>query len=77
MSVKSVKNITGMYTKDANFYTVFCDGIIYTIARGTGEWGSRKIGDSISGLTLTKDEYKRLESQCDEFGSFQLDLDDE
>lgn len=69
----SVKTINGKYMKDSNFYTVFCDGVIYTIARGTGDLGSRKIGDSISGLTLTEDEYKRLESQCEEFGSFQLD----
>lgn len=58
--------IFGKYDKDSNFITVYVNNYIYTIAKKTGHWSYKKIGDICgNGVILTKEEFKRLESQAE------------
>ena len=66
--------ITGKYTVDQNFITVFSDNKIYTIARNSGDWGSLAVGDyAHSGGKLTQEIYDKWLSECEKEGSFTLD----
>ena len=65
--------VHGCYTKDENFTTVFSGGVMYTIARNTGDWGSVKVGGRVaSGQVFTKADYNRLKEDCDQVGTFEL-----
>lgn len=66
--------IQGHYKKDDNFITVFCDGVMYTIARNTGDWGALKVGKrAATGQLFAKEEYDRMVAECDQFGAFELE----
>lgn len=45
--------ITGKYYTDANFINVCTDNTLYTIARNTGDWGCRKVGDKPDSVCST------------------------
>ena len=65
--------IKGRYEKDDNFTTVYSNNTVYTIARGTGDWGSVKVGETAYvGGVLTKERYNELEAQCVKEGTFEL-----
>lgn len=65
--------ITGVYKKDANFTTVYTEDTIYTIARNTGEWSYRKIGDWLAcGGKLTPEIFQEWKAECTETGTFEL-----
>lgn len=71
--------IVGKFKEDNNFITVFerSTGTIFTIARATGDWGSRKIGDTaFVGGTITQEAFDRLEAECEEFGEFEIECDE-
>lgn len=64
--------IEGRYTKDGNFTTIFSKGCIYTIAKD-GSWNYVKIGQRTAmGWILKPIDYKILESECDNYGTFEL-----
>lgn len=66
--------VTGCYTKDSNFITVYSSDTMYTIARGTGEWGSVRVGGTfVNGRPFTKADYERFRGECDNVGTFVLD----
>ena len=71
---KNEKN-KGFFVKDENFITVYGDdNCIYTIARGTGDWGFRRVGDhTVVGHLITQEDFDRLKSSCEEVGEFSLD----
>ena len=65
--------ITGRYTKDENFTTVYTDNKIYTIARNTGEWGYLKVGErSYMGQILDQATYDRWAAEAEKVGTFEL-----
>lgn len=67
--------ITGKYERDDNFTTIYSNNTVYTIARGTGDWGSLKVGKSACvGGVLAQERYNELESQCVKEGTFELKL---
>lgn len=66
--------VTGCYTKDSNFITVYSGDVMYTIARNTGEWGNVRVGGTFAnGRTFTKADYERLKEECDNVGTFTLE----
>jgi hypothetical protein len=66
--------VRGCYSKDENFITLFSSDVMYTIARGTGEWRSVKVGGTFAnGRTFTKADYERFKEECDQVGTFVLD----
>lgn len=65
--------IKGFYSQDNNFTTVFSNNTVYTIARNTGDWGCRKVGEWLAcGDKLTQATYDRWLSECSEVGTFEL-----
>ena len=50
--------ITGKYYTDANFINVCTDNTLYTIARNTGDWGCRKVGDKTGFGVFDSKAYK-------------------
>lgn len=66
--------IEGRYKKDDNFTTVFSGDTMYVIARNTGEWGCRRVGDTLAcGGALTSDLFAKLEGECTEVGEFRFE----
>lgn len=66
--------ITGKYEKDDSFTYVYSENKIYTIARGTGEWGFVEVGKRTAmGQVLDQGTYDKWESECTESGTFELD----
>lgn len=65
--------IYGKYETDENFITVYSDNAIYTIARNTGNWNCRAVGEKTAmGQILTQEAYDKWMSECTEEGSFEL-----
>ena len=65
--------ITGYYTKGQNFIDIYTCDSIYTIARNTGDYSHRKVGDFLAnGFLLTKEVLDELKSQCTKYGTFDL-----
>lgn len=70
----SVMTIKGRYERDDNFTTVYADNRIYTIARGTGDWGSIGAGETTAmGQILTQPAYNAGEEECSQVGTFELE----
>jgi len=66
--------VTGCYTKDSNFITVYSGDVMYTIARGTGEWRSVRVGGTFAnGRPFTKADYERFKEECDNVSTFTLE----
>lgn len=65
--------ITGKYEQDQNFTTVYTEDTLYTIARNTGSWSFRKVGEKLafSGI-LTPELFKEWKSECTKEGTFEL-----
>ena len=64
--------ISGKYTTDSNFTTVYCDNTIYTIARNTGNWSCVAVGQNVMGHVLTQEVYDKWASECEKEGTFTL-----
>lgn len=65
--------IKGKYKSDDNFTTICSCNTVYTIAKTTGEWASRKVGESSNmGCVLTQEEYNRITNECDKVGIINL-----
>ena len=65
--------ITGKYTRDENFTTVYTDNTVYTIARNTGEWAAVAVGERTAmGQILDQDTYDEWVSECAKEGTFEL-----
>ena len=65
--------ITGLYTKNANFTTIYTEDTLYTIARNTGEWSYVKVNDRLpDGHILTPELFQEWKSECIETGTFNL-----
>lgn len=65
--------ITGKYTVDQNFITVFSDNKVYTIARNSGDWGCLAVNNNAYiGGKLTQETYDKWEAECDREGTFTL-----
>ncbi len=70
--------ITGKYTQDDDFVSIFSDDTMYTIDKGTLELETYCIGDTLpSGDTLTQDLFDARKSQCTNEGDFVLQDDDD
>lgn len=70
--------ITGKYTQDDDFVTIFSDDTMYTIDKGTLDIDTYHIGDTLpSGNTLTQDLFDDRKSQCTDEGDFVLQDDDD
>ena len=68
-----MKKITGSFKKDSNFTTIYCNNVIYTIARNTGDWSCIKVGErTATGHILTQEIYDKWVSECTEVGTFEL-----
>lgn len=66
--------IKGKHYTDENFINVYCDGRLYTIARGNGAWGYRGIGESCgSGFVFTQEAYDEGLALCTNEGTFELE----
>lgn len=71
--IKERKELTGKYTKDQNFITVFPDSepnTMYTIARNTGDWNFIKVGQSCAYGEITQSQFDKWKSECPESGTF-------
>lgn len=65
--------ITGKFEKDDSFTTIYCNNVIYTIARHTGDWGSVAVGQmTATGHILTQEIYDKWASECEREGTFEL-----
>lgn len=65
--------VTGKFTRDDNFTTIYTVDTMYTVARSTGDWSSVKIGDCMAnGYTLTPDLFQQWKSECTKEGTFNL-----
>ena len=65
--------IQGRYTKNENFIMVYTEDTLYTIARNTGEWGSRKIGElTATGHLLDRETFEKLKAECSKEGTFEI-----
>lgn len=64
--------ITGKYYTDGNFVNVCTDNTLYTIARNTGDWGCRKVGDKTGFGIFDSEAYKAELEQCTKTGTFEL-----
>lgn len=65
--------IYGRYKTDENFTTVYSNNTVYTIARGTGDWGSISVGERTAmGQILTQEVYDKWASECTKEGTFEL-----
>jgi hypothetical protein len=65
--------ITGKYSKDQNFTTIYSNNVMYTIARNTGDWRSRAVGDDTGYGILTQELYDKWESECKNSATFELE----
>ena len=65
--------IKGRYEQDQNFTTVYTEDTMYHIARNTGSWSSRKVGEELafSGI-LTPELFAKWKAECTEEGTFNL-----
>lgn len=69
--------IRGKYERDDNFTTIYADNRIYTIARGTGDWGSVGVGErTATGQVLDQATYDKLVAECSKEGTFELSEED-
>ena len=65
--------ITGAYTRDANFITIYTADTLYTVARNTGEWSYIKVSDCLpDGHILTPEIFQEWKAECTETGTFEL-----
>lgn len=65
--------ITGKYYTDANFVNICTeDGTLYTIARNTGDWGCRKIGEQTGFGVFDQAAFNAELEQCTQTGTFEL-----
>ena len=65
--------ISGKYSKDQNFIDVYTDNAVYTIARVTGEWAKREVGELLNtGHKLTPEILNKWASECERSGNFEL-----
>lgn len=59
---------------DNNFTYIYANNRIYTIARNTGRWASRGVGELTgSGQLITQEAFNKLAERCSEKGNFTLD----
>lgn len=65
--------IKGRYEQDQNFTTVYTEDTMYQIARNTGSWSSRKVGEELafSGI-LTPELLAKWKGECTKEGTFNL-----
>lgn len=71
--------ISGKYTQDDDFVTIFSDDTMYTIDKGTLDCGTWHIGDVLpTGDVLTREAFDARREQCLDAGDFVLqdDYDD-
>lgn len=65
--------ITGKIEADSNFITVYTENALYCIARATGEWDYREVGDYLAnGWRLTAEILKELAAGCTHSGTVTL-----
>ena len=65
--------ITGKYTTDSNFTTVYTDDTLYTLARNSSDWGCVKIGNrSATGHILDRETFEKWKAECTKEGTFEL-----
>lgn len=66
--------ITGRYTVDENFITVFTEDTMYTLCRRSTDWGKRKVGEWLAcGGELTCELFDSLAARCSKVGTFTLE----
>ena len=66
--------IKGKYEEDSNFFTVYSNNKMYTIAKNSNDWGCLSVGGtSATGHILTQERYNEMEASCEEEGVFELD----
>ena len=59
--------------KDQNFTTIYTEDSLYTVARNTGEWSYRKMGNWLAcGGKLTPELFQEWKAECTETGTFEL-----
>ena len=64
--------VTGKYTMDSNFTTVYADNTMYVIA-SNGNWSSVAVGQRMAtGGILTQELYSAWEAECNHVGTFTL-----
>ena len=65
--------VTGKFSRDDNFTTIYTETTMYQVARSTGDWSSVKIGSRMAnGYVLTPDLFQQWKSECTEEGTFHL-----
>lgn len=65
--------VTGKFTRDDNFTTIYTADTMYTVARSTGDWGCVKVGGRMAnGYALTPDIFQQWKAECTEEGTFHL-----
>lgn len=65
--------VTGKFSRDDNFTTIYTETTMYQIARSTGDWSSVKIGSrTASGFILTPEIFQQWKAECTEEGTFNL-----
>lgn len=65
--------VTGKFSRDDNFTTIYTETTMYQIARSTGDWSSVKIGGRMAnGGILTPDLFQQWKAECTEEGTFRL-----
>lgn len=64
--------ITGKYYTDQNFINVCTDNTLYTIAKNTGDWGCRKVGEQTGFGVFDQAAFKAELEQCNKTGTFEL-----
>ena len=65
--------ITGAYTRDQNFTTIYTTDTMYQIVRNTGDWSYRKVGDWLAcGGKLTPELFQEWKSECTKTCTFEL-----
>lgn len=65
--------ITGKFSRDDNFTTIYTADTMYQVARSTGDWASVKIGGRMAnGYILTPDLFQQWKAKCIKEGTFNL-----
>lgn len=65
--------VFGKYERDENFTTIFTDNTMYQIARNTGDWGCRKVGEWMAnGVKLTQELFNSWKARCTNEATFIL-----
>lgn len=66
--------VKGYWKQDDNFVHIYADNNrIYEIARGTGEWGSRAVGEYAAyGGQIKQEDFDEAAARCDKIGEFAL-----